>query len=130
MGNDASQFDLDSKTVGSLPIINKIINRIGLADILRPFLPSRISQKLTHVDAILLFLKNILLEREPLYRLHEWAASFEPYLLGLASASPSILNDDRIGRSLDVLFDADRATLIKIQQTTGYAGGHVMKAMP
>jgi transposase len=112
MGTDATQFELDSKTVGSLPIINRIIDRIGLADILSPFLPSRTSQKFAHVDAVLLFLRNILLERKPLYRLHEWAASFEPNLLGLASTSPSILNDDRVGRSLDVLFDADRATLI------------------
>jgi transposase len=112
MDTESAQFELDSKTVGALPIINRIIERIGLPDILTAALPSRPSQKLSHVDAVLLFLRNILLERKPLYRLHEWAASFEPNLLGLASASPSILNDDRVGRSLDALFDADRASLL------------------
>jgi transposase len=56
--------------------------------------------------------RNILIEREPLYKLCEWAAGFDSLLVGLEKSAPSVLNDDRVGRSLDALFDADRASLM------------------
>jgi transposase len=112
MAIDPDHLDLDSKTVGPLPIINHFIQRIGLPDLLSPFLPSHQSQKLPQVDAILLLVRSILIERQALYRLSEWATAYDPLLIGLGSALPSVLNDDRVGRSLDALFDADRATLL------------------
>ena len=110
MKNDA--LELDSKAISALPIINKFIDRIGLSDLLSRYLPSKENQKLSHADAILLFVRNILIEREPLYKLSEWAALFDPYLVGLGETGASVLNDDRVGRSLDALFDADRASLM------------------
>jgi len=95
-----------------LPIINAFIERIGLGDILAHYLPSKKNLKFPHADAILLFVRNILLERQPLYKLSEWATRFDPHLVGLAEARPSLLNDDRVGRSLDMLFDADRASML------------------
>lgn len=109
---DADRLLLDSKTVGPLPIINHFIDRLGLSEILAAHLPLRASQKLPPSEAILLFVRNILIERQPLYQLGEWAASYDPHLIGLGVAAPTVLNDDRVGRSLDVLFDADRATLL------------------
>ena len=103
---------LDSKAISSLPIINKFIDRIELKKLLLSYIPSKKNQKLSHVDAILIFVRNILLEREPLYKLSEWAAGFDPFLVGLNNMDPEILNDDRVGRSLDALFDADRASLL------------------
>ena len=105
-------FDLDSKAISALPIINKFIERIELKKLLLKYIPSKQNQKLPYVDAILIFIRNILLEREPLYKLSEWAANFDPYLVGLYDRDPQILNDDRVGRSLDALFDADRASLL------------------
>ena len=103
---------LDSKAISALPIINKFIERIELKKLLSSYLPSKQNQKLSYADAILIFIRNILLEREPLYKLSEWAANFDPYLVGLKNTDPQILNDDRVGRSLDALFDADRASLL------------------
>ena len=37
---------------------------------------------------------------------------FEPGLLGLAPGEAALLNDDRVGRTLDQLFDADRGSLL------------------
>jgi len=103
---------LDSKTIGALPIINAFIDRIGLRDLLGGYLASKGNQKLSHEDAILLFVRNILIAREPLYKLSEWAALFDPALVGLEKIKPQVINDDRVGRSLDALFDADRASLL------------------
>jgi hypothetical protein len=55
---------------------------------------------------------NLVLGREPLYGLGEWAARYEPGLLGLRAADGGLLNDDRVGRALEALFDADRASLL------------------
>jgi transposase len=52
-------------------------------------------------------LRNLLISREPLYGVGEWAARHEPELLGLSDTQLSALNDDRIGRALDRLFDAN-----------------------
>ncbi len=61
-----------------------------------------------------MLLRNLILnERRPLYTQAEWAARVEPALLGLrADAQPVVLNDDRVGRALDLLFQADRASLM------------------
>lgn len=112
MKNNANNLGLDSKAISALPIINKFIQRIELKGLLSQYLPSKENQKLSHADAILLFVRNILIERHPLYKLSEWAARFDPYLVGLGETTPSVLNDDRVGRSLDALFDADRASLL------------------
>ncbi len=56
-------------------------------------------------------LRNLLLSREPLYGLSAWAAPYRTDLLGLRPEEVALLNDDRLGRALDTLFDADRASL-------------------
>lgn len=103
---------LDSRSIGALPIINSFLSRIRLKTLLSEYIVSRKNQKLSHVEAIVLFVRNILIEREPLYKLAEWAAYFDATLVGLNQTAPSVLNDDRVGRSLDALFDADRASLM------------------
>jgi len=55
---------------------------------------------------------NLCIEHRPLYALGEWAAAYEPALLGLAEGQAGLLNDDRAGRMLDLLFLADRGSLL------------------
>ena len=55
---------------------------------------------------------NLAIGREPVYALGEWAAPLDPALLGLAEGEAGLLNDDRVGRTLARLFDADRAWLL------------------
>ena len=112
MEKTKDNLSLNSKAIGALPIINKFIKRIELKKLLSSYLVSKENQKFSYADAILIFVRNILLEREPLYKLSEWVARFDPYLIGLKEQDPNILNDDRVGRSLDALFDADRASLL------------------
>jgi hypothetical protein len=55
---------------------------------------------------------NLLVGRAPLYGLGDWAAPYAPHLLGLPGGDTAWLNDDRVGRALVALFDADRASLL------------------
>ena len=62
--------------------------------------------------AIGVLVRNLCLEREPLYGLADWAGDLEPRLVGLAPGEAALLNGDRVGRALDELFDADRGSLL------------------
>jgi hypothetical protein len=52
------------------------------------------------------------MSREPIYGIGEWARRFRPELLGLSGSQVSSLNDDRVGRCLDRLFEADCPSLL------------------
>jgi len=86
--------------------------RLGLDDALRDRLPREDRRwRIPTATALLLLARNILLSREPLYGIGEWAARHEPAQFALSNEQLSAINDDRVGRALDRLFDADIASL-------------------
>ena len=103
---------LNSCRIGALPILDRFFQRLGLAQFLRDHLPREDRRsRVSTAAGLLLLLKNLLVSREPLYGIGEWAQRHVPSLLGLSPAQLPSLNDDRIGRCLDRLFDADIPTL-------------------
>lgn len=106
-------FELVSQRVGAFPLVNHFLARAGLPALLERYLPGDDGRyRLEPATAVGLVVANLLLGREPLYGLGEWAARFDPVLLGLAPGEVELLNDDRVGRALERLFDADRASLL------------------
>lgn len=109
----AGSFTLHSRTVGALPIINRFIERCRLRETLDTFLPAEDGRnRVSTATAILLLVRNILISREPIYGLGEWAAAFAPELLDLREDQLKHLNDDRVGRALDRLFDTNFSQLV------------------
>jgi transposase len=103
---------LRSYTIGALPLLDRLFDRLRLEPILRDHLPPEDRRsRIPTTSGLLLLLKNLLVSREPLYGLGQWATRYVPQLLGLDPAQLPALNDDRIGRCLDRLFDADVPTL-------------------
>jgi len=107
------RFTLRSETIGGLPIVNWFLGRMGL--------PGRLERHLPHDDARLrlapaavigVVVRNIVVRHRPVYALGEWLAPHDPAVLGLEPGDAPAFNDDRVGRTLDRLFDADRASLI------------------
>jgi transposase len=108
----AAGHDLQSYRVGMLPILNRIIERLRLAQFLRAYLPPQDRRcRIDPATALLVLLKNLLLSREPLYGVGEWAARHAPDLLDLSEEQIASLNDDRVGRCLDQLFQHDCGSL-------------------
>jgi len=106
-------YELTTQVLGPLPIVNAFCDRLGLSALLETFLPHDDSRlKLAPATAIGVLVRNLVLGREPVYALGEWAAPFDPALLGLTDDEVGSLNDDRVGRTLARLFDADRASLL------------------
>jgi transposase len=99
--------------VGALPILNDILQRMRLEEFLRDCLPPEDRRtKLSPAKALLVLLRNLLVSREPIYGVGEWAARHAPDLLGLATVDIDRLNDDCVGRALDRLFLADVPSLV------------------
>lgn len=94
-------LNLHSKKVGCLPIIDPIIERLGLYSMLKAALKNG-----DYADALIILMKNILIDRDALYAIREWARTHD-----LLLSSGAEVGDDRLGRSLERLFEVDRATL-------------------
>lgn len=109
----AGPFELASSQLGALPLIDHFLARIDVAGTLARHLPAGDARTtLPAATAIGVLVRNLCVEREPLYGLASWAGAFEPGLLGLAPGEAGLLNDDRVGRALDALFDSDRGSLL------------------
>jgi transposase len=108
-----SPFELRSERLGALPIVDRYLGRIGARRLLERHLPPGDGRTgLPAATVIGVLIGNLCLAREPLYGLGDWAARFDPGLLGLAAGEAVMLNDDRVGRVLDQLFDCDRGSLL------------------
>jgi transposase len=109
----ADGLELRSYDVGALPLLKRIVERMQLQRILGEHLPRDDSRtELPTVTALLVLFANLLLAREPIYGVGEWAALFPPDLLGLREQDLSRLHDDRLGRSLDRMFEGIGPALI------------------
>src|SRR3982750_2226895 len=112
---------LTSWRVAALPILDHILRRLRLQDVLRDHLPREDRRcRVATATGLLVLVRNLLVSREPLYGVGEWAARHAPELLGLTPGQLPSLNDDRVGRCLDRLFDAD------IPSLTLAAGAHAV----
>src|SRR5450755_350902 len=106
-------FELASQASGALPILGHFLDRLGLEQVLERHLPDDDPRVLmAAARTIKVLVLNLCVEREPLYGIGEWAGRFEAGALSLEPGEVALLCDDRVGRALDRLFDADRASLL------------------
>lgn len=109
----SSGGSLRSYTVGALPILNEFLRRMRLDEFLRAAMPPEDRRtKLSPTKALLVLLRNLLISREPIYGVGEWAARHAADTLGLSETEVERLNDDGVGRALDRLFMADVPSLV------------------
>jgi transposase len=105
---------LESLEVGAAPLVRLFLERLDLPGLFErhlPPLPGR-PPALPSATVLGVLVANLLLARQPLYALPEWAARYVPEHLGLQPGQAAWLNDDRAGRALDHLRRADRASLL------------------
>ena len=109
----SERFALHSERLGPLPVVNAFLDRMGLQALLEKYVPTPDRRSaVTHAQALGVLLRSILVEREPVYRQQETVHEFAPGCFGIDAQQMARLSDDRIGRALDRLFDADRAALL------------------
>ena len=109
----ADDFTLRDEVLDALPIIQHVTSLLGLDDLLDICVSTRDRRvRLAPAQALSVMVANLALNHAPLYALGEWVSTLDAGLVGLAPSGLELLNDDRVGRALLALFDADRSSLL------------------
>jgi transposase len=111
--SDVDNLALHSERLGPLPLINHFIRRLDLEALLDRYVPTKDRRvRLPYAKALGVLLRSVLIEREPIYRQQELVSGFSPECFMLDDKDVRHVGDDAVGRALDRLFDADRASLL------------------
>lgn len=103
---ELGEFRIRSFQIGGLPLINHFLERMKLDQFLRRYLPpDDVRLRVPSPRVLLVLLRNILMSREPIYAIPEWAVHYAPELLDLFADQLEQFSDDRIGRALWQVFE-------------------------
>jgi transposase len=94
---------LEVHRLGPHPVIQHFLERLGVARILDNHIYSSRDGTLSHGRTLAVLVHNVLVARDPLYRLSEWLEPIDPQALGLSGREKRAINDDRVGRALEQL---------------------------
>lgn len=112
---DLRNIRLESLQVGAVPIVAEFLKRLDLERILHTHLAPKTLGRPARVPparVLAVLVTNVLLARRPLYAIPAWLQLYVPDHFGLTSEQLSCFNDDRLGRTLDLLFEAEQASLV------------------
>ncbi len=110
---DVDEIELESHLLGAKPIVNHFLHRLELDEALERAVPDNDARlRLAPAKVLGVVVRNLVVHHGPVYAMGEWASTYDADLLGLSEREVAGLNDDRVGRMLTRLFDADRASLL------------------
>jgi hypothetical protein len=89
------------KLLGALPVVASFCRRLDLEGIVDRACPVREVATLTHGQVIQVLVANRLTSPTPLRRVEDWAQTWAVTVV--FGIPPAALNDDRLGRALDVI---------------------------
>jgi len=97
----AGNVELRSYDVGALPLINHILEKMRLEEFLSERLPPDDPRaELPTAQGLMVMVRNVLVSRQPIYGVAEWAARSAPDLFNLWEDELALLGDDRLGRNM------------------------------
>lgn len=79
--------------VGGLPLIESILQRIRLREILADFIAPSRRELISSIDSLVLLAVNITLAKDPLYELAQWIDWLDLRALGFRSRPPGRFTD-------------------------------------
>jgi len=98
--------------VGALPLLELILHRLRLREILEEFIPPSGRQTVSSAQTLVLLAVNLTLAKDPLYELAQWVDSLDLRALGYRQRPSVRFTDDRFARALDDLYTSDRTSLL------------------
>jgi len=97
------------RNVGALPLVKGWLEKLGIAQIIDDILSIDPKTKLSYGKVTEIMVANRLCSPKPLYEIEHWA---KDTLAGLLfQVETDLLNDDRLGRTLDIL--AENSAILK-----------------
>jgi len=105
--SSAEGISIVYQNVGAMPLLSHIMEQLQLEKLFAEHVPERDPRiKPSSSTVLCLLISNLLISREPVYGVADWARGYAPDLFNLWPQEMEHLNDDRVGRALDRLFDA------------------------
>jgi len=103
-------MDTKIKQVEILPLIKYYMDELGLARLFDKYVPNN-GMDIAPGQVLSMMVMNIMVSATPLYRMEDW---LHDYLDGVTEGrfEAAKYNDDRLGRNLELLFDADRPSFM------------------
>ncbi len=94
-----------------LPLVKHYFDELGLHLIFDKYVPNKNNADIDPAQVLCVMVMNIVDASRPLYQVAEWLG---PYFDGLSEPldHATKYNDDRLGRTLDVLFESDRSSMM------------------
>ena len=104
-------MDTKIKQVDVLPMVKYYATELGLHDLFDKYVPNNRGFEIKPAQVLCMMIMNIVVAAKPLYKVDDWCID---YLDGKAETMGNAgkYNDDRLGRCLDSLFEADRHSLM------------------
>jgi transposase len=106
------QKKLIRSRVGEIPLMEALVRKLGLREILEEFLPGQNTEEVESSDLLIMLIYNLAIGKAPLYELEDWVNSLELRCMGYGKSTKLRLTDDRFGKALDRLYSVDRASLM------------------
>lgn len=104
-------LDTRVKSVEAVPLVKHYLEELGLLGLFNKYIPAPSQSEVSPGQVLSVMVLNILNASRPLYKVEEWWADFTDGK-GEAGRMAAPYNDDRLGRGLDALFQADRHSLM------------------
>ena len=104
-------MDTKIKPVEILPLVKYYMEELGLARLFDKYVANNNGAEIAPAQVLCMLVMNIMVSAKPLYRVEDW---LHDYLDGVTEdrVEAAKYNDDRLGRSLDLLFAAERNSLV------------------
>ncbi len=104
-------MDTKIKSVKVLPLVKYYMEELGLPRLFNKYVPNTNGAEIPPSQVLCTMIMNIMVASKPLYRVEDW---LHDYMDGVTEkhVDSAKYNDDRLGRSLNYLFDADRSSFM------------------
>ena len=120
------KLDVITKKVDVLPMVKYYMDQLGIYDLFAKYVQNPMRSPVDSAQILSIMVANIVCASRPLYKIEQWAAG---YMDGLSeySFNASIYNDDQLAKKLDLLFKADRNSLMAELTANAIAVYHLEK---
>jgi len=105
------QIETRTKKLDVLPMVKHYMDELDLFKLLQKYVPNPQNSTMEPAQILSMMVVNIICASKPLYKVEEWLTD---YMDGLSEVplNAGSYNDDQLARKLDLLFHADRNSLM------------------
>ena len=105
--------NIQIRSIGTFPLVHEYMKKLKVFEVLDKAMPTSIQAKTNTAEALCLLIINIIDSSQPLYHVELWLKDFVDGIHKPADKA-AVFNDDKLGRSLDILHGATRGDILSI----------------